>query len=64
MSTYTKAHANIAERDRTKAEHDFDVKVLAPRALAELLGAVHDLDNQHKPPTPNRCPARDGHRPG
>ncbi|HEY5334811.1 MAG TPA: DUF1003 domain-containing protein [Mycobacteriales bacterium] len=31
-----------AERDRVKAEHDFDVNVLALRALAELLGDVHD----------------------
>jgi uncharacterized membrane protein len=35
-----------AERDRVKAEHDFDVNVLALRALAELLGDVHDQDNQ------------------
>ena len=31
-----------AERDRVKAEHDFDVNVLALRTLAELLGDVHD----------------------
>jgi uncharacterized membrane protein len=31
-----------AERDRIKAEHDFDVNVLALRTLAELLGDVHD----------------------
>jgi uncharacterized membrane protein len=31
-----------AERDRVKAEHDFDVNVLALRALAELLGDVRD----------------------
>lgn len=35
-----------AERDRVKAEHDFDVNVLALRALAELLGDVHDRDAQ------------------
>ena len=35
-----------AERDRVKAEHDFDVNVLALRALAELLGDVHDPSNQ------------------
>jgi len=27
-----------SERDRVKAEHDFDVNVLALRAMAELLG--------------------------
>ena len=31
-----------AERDRVKAEHDFDVNVLALRALAELLAEVRD----------------------
>jgi uncharacterized membrane protein len=31
-----------AERDRIKAEHDFDVNVLALRALARLLGDVPD----------------------
>lgn len=31
-----------AERDRVKAEHDFDVNVLALRALAELLDDVRD----------------------
>ncbi len=31
-----------AETDRIKAEHDFDVNVLALRSLAELLGDVHD----------------------
>lgn len=31
-----------AERDRVKAEHDFDVNVLALRALAELLADVRD----------------------
>lgn len=31
-----------AERDRVKAEHDFDVNVLALRALAELLGEESD----------------------
>jgi len=31
-----------AERDRIKAEHDFDVNVLALRTLAELLADVHD----------------------
>lgn len=35
-----------AERDRVKAEHDFDVNVLALRTLAELLGDVHDPDAQ------------------
>jgi uncharacterized membrane protein len=35
-----------AERDRVKAEHDFDVNVLALRALAELLGDVHDMEAQ------------------
>lgn len=35
-----------AERDRVKAEHDFDVNVLALRALAELLADVHDKDAQ------------------
>lgn len=35
-----------AERDRVKAEHDFDVNVLALRSLAELLGDVHDQTNQ------------------
>jgi len=35
-----------SERDRVKAEHDFDVNVLALRTLAELLGDVHDLDAQ------------------
>ena len=35
-----------AERDRIKAEHDFDVNVLALRALAELLGDVHDAKAQ------------------
>jgi len=35
-----------AERDRIKAEHDFDVNVLALRALAELLGDVHDEEKQ------------------
>ncbi len=55
-----------AERDRIKAEHDFDVNVLALRSLAELLGDVHDQkaqarllrqindligDNSSEPPT-------------
>lgn len=31
-----------AERDRVKAEHDFDVNVVALRALVEILGDVHD----------------------
>ena len=31
-----------AERDRIKAEHDFDVNVLALRALAELLASSED----------------------
>jgi len=31
-----------AERDRVKADFDFDVNVLALRTLAELLGDVHD----------------------
>lgn len=35
-----------AERDRVKAEHDFDVNILALRALAELLGDVHDPNTQ------------------
>jgi uncharacterized membrane protein len=35
-----------AERDRVKAEHDFDVNVLALRTLAELLGDVHDVAAQ------------------
>lgn len=35
-----------AERDRIKAEHDFDVNVLALRALAELLGDVRDKENE------------------
>ncbi|MGI8760783.1 MAG: DUF1003 domain-containing protein [Jatrophihabitantaceae bacterium] len=35
-----------AERDRVKAEHDFEVNVLALRALAELLGDVHDPQAQ------------------
>jgi uncharacterized membrane protein len=35
-----------AERDRVKAEHDFDVNVLALRTLAELLGDVHDPQAQ------------------
>jgi len=37
-----------AERDRVKAEHDFDVNVLALRALAELLGDVHDPGTQQE----------------
>jgi uncharacterized membrane protein len=41
-----------AERDRVKAEHDFDVNVLALRALAELLSDVRDpgtrLDLLHR----------------
>lgn len=32
-----------AERDRVKAEHDFDVNVLALRSLAQLLGDVPDI---------------------
>jgi uncharacterized membrane protein len=36
-----------AERDRVKAEHDFEVNVLSLRALAELLGDVHDVEQQH-----------------
>jgi uncharacterized membrane protein len=35
-----------AETDRIKAEHDFDVNVLALRSLAELLGDVHDQKAQ------------------
>lgn len=35
-----------SERDRVKAEHDFDVNVLALRTLAELLADVHDHDAQ------------------
>jgi len=34
------------ERDRIKAEHDFDVNVLALRTLAELLADVHDPNAQ------------------
>jgi len=37
-----------AERDRIKAEHDFDVNVLALRTLAELLGDVHDPNAQQR----------------
>lgn len=37
-----------AERDRVKAEHDFDVNVLALRTLAELLGDVHDVAAQQE----------------
>ncbi len=37
-----------AERDRVKAEHDFDVNVLALRTLAELLGDVHDVKAQEE----------------
>ena len=37
-----------AERDRIKAEHDFDVNVLSLRTLAELLGDVHDLEAQRR----------------
>lgn len=35
-----------AERDRIKAEHDFDVNVLALRSLAQLMGDVHDQKAQ------------------
>lgn len=35
-----------AERDRIKAEHDFDVNVLALRSLAELMADVHDQKAQ------------------
>lgn len=35
-----------AERDRVKAEHDFDVNVLALRALAQLLGDARDAEAQ------------------
>lgn len=35
-----------AVRDRVKAEHDFDVNTLALRALAEMLGDVHDPNAQ------------------
>jgi uncharacterized membrane protein len=35
-----------AERDRVKAEHDFDVNVLALRALAALLSDVRDREAQ------------------
>jgi len=31
-----------SERDRVKAEHDFDVNVLALRAMSELLADTHD----------------------
>jgi len=37
-----------AERDRVKAEHDFEVNVLALRALAELLGDAHDATAQRE----------------
>ena len=37
-----------AERDRIKAEHDFDVNVLALRSLAELMADVHDPEAQAK----------------
>ena len=37
-----------AERDRIKAEHDFDVNVLALRTLAELLGDVPDPTAQRR----------------
>jgi uncharacterized membrane protein len=40
------SQSRTAERDRTKAEHAFDVNVLALRALAERLGDVHDQDTQ------------------
>ncbi len=36
-----------AERDRIKAEHDFDENVLALRTLAEPLADVHDPNAQH-----------------
>jgi uncharacterized membrane protein len=36
-----------AERDRVKAEHDFEVNVLSLRALAELLGDGRDVAQQH-----------------
>jgi uncharacterized membrane protein len=61
-----------AERDRVKAEHDFDVNVLALRALAQLLGDVRDTaaqqdlrrrinallgtDSQHDGPNPSSSP--------
>ena len=35
-----------AERDRVKAEHDFEVNVLALRTLAELIGEVPDAAAQ------------------
>jgi uncharacterized membrane protein len=37
-----------AERDRVKAEHDFDVNVLALRALTELLQDVHDAPQRER----------------
>jgi uncharacterized membrane protein len=37
-----------AERDRTKAEHDFDVNALALRALSELLREGHDKNSQRE----------------
>ena len=40
------SHNRTAERDRIKAEHDFDVNVLALRTLAELRGDVHNLEAQ------------------
>jgi len=36
------------ERDRVKAEHDFDVNVLALRSLAEILGDIHDPTAQQR----------------
>ncbi|MDQ2846370.1 MAG: DUF1003 domain-containing protein [Actinomycetota bacterium] len=35
-----------AERDRIKAEHDFDVNILALRSLAEIMADVHDQKAQ------------------
>lgn len=45
-----------AERDRVKAEHDFDVNVLALRALAELLGDVRDDDARQELVRRVECP--------
>jgi len=52
-----------AERDRIKAEHDFDVNVLSLPTLAELLGDVRDLEAQRRLRTwidepPRRRPGR------
>ncbi len=60
-----------AERDRVKAEHDFDVNVLALRSLAELLGDAHDPNSEQDlrrridsllGSDPDRLPDSDPHR--